>query len=43
MIIKQVLNNNVVSVSDASGAEFILTGRGLGFNARVGDIVDEKH
>lgn len=43
MIIKQVLNNNVVSVSDASGAEFILTGRGLGFNARVGDVVRENN
>ena len=42
MIIKQILNNNVVSVSDASGAEFILTGRGLGFNARVGDAVNER-
>lgn len=41
MIIKQILNNNVVSVSDASGAEFILTGRGLGFNARVGEPVNE--
>lgn len=42
MLIKQILNNNVVSVSDASGAEFILTGRGLGFNAKVGDTVDGK-
>lgn len=42
MIIKQILNNNVVSVSDASGAEFILTGRGLGFNARVGDAVNSQ-
>lgn len=41
MIIKQILNNNVVSVSDSSGAEFILTGRGLGFNASTGDRVDE--
>lgn len=43
MLIKQILNNNVVSVADASGEEFILTGRGLGFNARVGDIVAEKN
>lgn len=41
MIIKQILNNNVVSVSDPNGAEFILTGRGLGFNASAGDMVDE--
>lgn len=43
MLIKQILNNNVVSVSDASGAECILTGRGLGFNARVGDVVNERN
>lgn len=43
MLIKQILNNNVVSVSDATGSEFILTGRGLGFNARVGDEVIENH
>ncbi|MCU5775261.1 PRD domain-containing protein [Erwiniaceae bacterium BAC15a-03b] len=40
MLIKQILNNNVVSVSDANGGEYILTGRGLGFNASAGDIVD---
>lgn len=43
MRIKQILNNNVVSVCDGSGAEFILTGRGLGFNASVGDAVDERN
>lgn len=42
MIIIQILNNNVVSASDADGAEFILTGRGLGFNAHVGDIVEQS-
>lgn len=42
MRIRQILNNNVVSVVDASGNEFILTGRGLGFNARVGDDVQEE-
>lgn len=42
MRIKQILNNNVVSVSDSNGAEFILMGRGLGFNASVGDIVEPK-
>ncbi len=39
--IKQILNNNVVSAIDAAGNERILTGRGLGFEARVGDIVSE--
>lgn len=39
--IKQILNNNVVSAIDAAGNERILTGRGLGFEARVCDIVSE--
>lgn len=42
MRIKQILNNNVVSASDPDGAEFILTGRGLGFNASVGDVVSNS-
>lgn len=42
MRIKQILNNNVVSVSDDGGVEYILTGRGLGFNANVDDIVDDS-
>lgn len=43
MRIKQILNNNVVSVCESNGAEFILMGRGLGFNASVGDIVEPKN
>lgn len=39
--IKQILNNNVVSAIDAAGNERILTGKGLGFEAHVGDIVSE--
>lgn len=40
MLIKQILNNNVVSVTDTKGTEFILTGKGLGFNAQAGQDVD---
>lgn len=39
--IKQILNNNVVSAIDAASNERILTGRGLGFEAYIGDIVSE--
>lgn len=39
MIIKQILNNNVVSAVDERGQEVIVTGRGLGFNAHVGEAV----
>lgn len=36
----KVLNNNVVITVDASGAERVLMGRGLGFGLRAGDTVD---
>ncbi|KAA8998231.1 PRD domain-containing protein [Affinibrenneria salicis] len=42
MKIKQILNNNVVSVLDAQGQELILTGCGLGFNSKIGQQVDES-
>lgn len=42
LIVKQILNNNVVSVIDQDGLEMILTGRGLGFNIAPGAIVDES-
>ncbi|CAM5474983.1 transcription antiterminator BglG [Streptomyces spiroverticillatus] len=36
----RVLNNNVVLARDGKGQEVILTGRGIGFNARQGKPVD---
>ncbi len=36
----RVLNNNVVLARDDKGQEVILTGRGIGFNARQGKPVD---
>lgn len=41
MDILRVFNNNVVLARDAQGREVVLTGRGLGFQARPGDRVDE--
>jgi beta-glucoside operon transcriptional antiterminator len=38
--ILRVFNNNVVLARDASGHEVVLTGRGLGFQARPGQPVD---
>ena len=40
MEILRVFNNNVVLARDDVGAEVILTGRGLGFQARPGQVVD---
>lgn len=39
MHIEKVLNNNVVLASEG-GRPFVLTGRGLGFQAKPGDLVD---
>lgn len=43
MIIEKVLNNNVViSIDPKTKKEIILMGSGIAFNAKVGQIVDEK-
>lgn len=41
MKILRVFNNNVVLVNDDDGKDVIATGRGLGFQARPGDVVDK--
>ncbi|MCB0911767.1 MAG: PRD domain-containing protein [Propionibacteriaceae bacterium] len=41
MEIARVFNNNLVLALDGTGREVILTGRGLGFQARPGQVVDE--
>ncbi|WP_258804182.1 PRD domain-containing protein [Pseudarthrobacter sp. NS4] len=40
MDILRVFNNNVVLSRDANGREVILTGRGLGFQAKPGQVID---
>ena len=40
MEILRVFNNNLVLARDPGGDEVILTGRGLGFQARPGQVVD---
>ncbi|MGV8966379.1 MAG: PRD domain-containing protein [Cellulomonas sp.] len=41
MELMRVFNNNVVLARDEAGREVILTGRGLGFQARPGQSVDQ--
>ena len=41
MKIEKVINNNVIVSLDARGREFIAMGRGLAFQRRPGDIVNE--
>ncbi|AKU31078.1 MULTISPECIES: BglG family transcription antiterminator LicT [Bacillus] len=41
MQIQKVLNNNVISVIDEQGKEIVVMGRGIAFQRRPGDPVDE--
>lgn len=41
MEVVRVFNNNVVLALDDAGRDVILTGRGLGFQARPGQVVDQ--
>ena len=42
MEILRVFNNNVVLARGQDGSEVVLTGRGLGFQAKPGGTVDES-
>ncbi|MFB5676356.1 BglG family transcription antiterminator LicT [Paenibacillus terreus] len=42
MNIKQIFNNNIVSTVDDKNQELLILGRGIGFNYRAGDPIDES-
>lgn len=42
MKVYKILNNNVVVTLDSKGNELIVTGRGIGFKKREGDLIDPK-
>ena len=42
MKIAKVINNNVISVIDAQNHELVIMGRGIAFQKRPGDLVDES-
>lgn len=42
MKVSKVINNNVLSAFDEKGREIVLMGRGLGFKAKAGDLIDES-
>ncbi|WP_041789065.1 BglG family transcription antiterminator LicT [Streptococcus dysgalactiae] len=42
MIIEKVYNNNVIQVRDDSDQELIVMGRGLGFQKKIGDAIDQR-
>ncbi|MBU8917846.1 BglG family transcription antiterminator LicT [Neobacillus sp. 114] len=42
MKIAKVINNNVISVMDEQNKELVIMGRGIAFQKRPGDVVDES-
>ncbi len=42
MVIKRVLNNNAVMCEDENGFEIILKGKGIAFQKKNGDVIDES-
>nr|WP_255306823.1 CAT RNA binding domain-containing protein [Gilliamella apicola] len=40
MKVYKILNNNVIVTLDAKGNELIVTGRGIGFKKREGDLIN---
>lgn len=41
MIIQKIINNNIISAYDESGAEIVVMGRGIGFGKRAGNQVPD--
>ncbi len=42
MVIKKILNNNVVFVEDEKGIDEVVCGRGIAFSKKVGEVIDES-
>jgi beta-glucoside operon transcriptional antiterminator len=42
MRIKKVLNSSVILAFDESNKEFVCLGKGIGYNKKIGDIVEKK-
>lgn len=42
-IIDRVINNNVVMILDSTGVERVIMGKGIGYQKKPGDILDEEH
>ena len=42
MRVKRVINNNILCAVDEDGSEIIVTGRGIGYQRKTGERVDES-
>ena len=41
MIVKKILNNNVITSNDEDGQEIIIVGNGIGWKQKPGQLVEE--
>ena len=42
MVIKKIINNNIISARDDKGIELVAMGKGIGFGRRAGEEVEES-
>ena len=42
MVIQKVINNNVISAYDMNQQEIVIMGKGIGFKAHTGELIDES-
>ena len=42
MVIQKVINNNVISAYDVNQQEIVIMGKGIGFKAHTGELIDES-
>lgn len=42
MIVKKILNNNVITSNNEKGQEIIIMGKGIGWKLKPGDLIDES-
>ena len=42
MVIQKVINNNVISAYDVNQQEIVIMGKGIGFKAHAGELIDES-
>lgn len=42
MVVRQILNNNLVLSKNSAGEEIIVKGKGIGFQKSKGDVIEEK-
>ncbi|KAI4449461.1 Transcription antiterminator LicT [Eubacterium plexicaudatum ASF492] len=42
MVVRQILNNNLILSKNSAGEEIIVKGKGIGFQKSKGDVIEEE-